>query len=108
MRFQAFAFGLFLALAQEQPKAWPNVPYVPTGRRSQGRSGLRPRMRRWPHRDCPGTRGVGVHINPIRIREARLNAKQARVEDSVKFIEGDLFKATSRRPPLSRAICCRG
>jgi SAM-dependent methyltransferase len=40
-----------------------------------------------------GARGVGVDINPDRIREARLNAKQAGVEDQVEFIEGDLFTA---------------
>jgi SAM-dependent methyltransferase len=40
-----------------------------------------------------GARGVGVDINPDRIREARLNAKQAGVEDKVKFVEGDLFTA---------------
>ena len=36
---------------------------------------------------------VGVDINPDRIREARLNARQAGVEDLVKFVEGDLFDA---------------
>ena len=40
-----------------------------------------------------GTRGVGVDINPVRIREAQLNAKQAGVEDLVKFVEADLFEA---------------
>lgn len=40
-----------------------------------------------------GARGVGIDINPVRIEEARANAKAARVEDKVKFIEGDLFQA---------------
>jgi SAM-dependent methyltransferase len=40
-----------------------------------------------------GARGVGVDINPDRIREARLNARQAGVEDKVKFLEADLFTA---------------
>jgi SAM-dependent methyltransferase len=40
-----------------------------------------------------GARGVGIDINPLRIEEARANAKAARVEDKVKFIEGDLFQA---------------
>jgi len=40
-----------------------------------------------------GARGVGIDINPERIREARQNARNARVEDRVSFIEGDLFQA---------------
>jgi len=40
-----------------------------------------------------GARGVGIDINPVRIQEARANAKAARVEDKVRFIEGDLFEA---------------
>jgi len=40
-----------------------------------------------------GARGVGIDINPERIREARQNARNARVEDRVNFIEGDLFQA---------------
>ncbi|MGH9943764.1 MAG: SAM-dependent methyltransferase [Pyrinomonadaceae bacterium] len=38
-----------------------------------------------------GANGVGVDINPVRIREANENAKKAQVTDKVKFIEGDLF-----------------
>jgi len=40
-----------------------------------------------------GARGVGIDINPTRIEEARANARNARVEDKVRFIEGDLFEA---------------
>src|SRR5690606_31798570 len=40
-----------------------------------------------------GCRGVGIDINPVRIEEARANAKAAKVEDKVRFIEGDLFEA---------------
>lgn len=40
-----------------------------------------------------GARGVGVDINPVRIDEANKNAAAARVQDKVKFIEGDLFTA---------------
>src|SRR5258707_15574826 len=40
-----------------------------------------------------GTRGVGIDINPVRIQEARENAKKAGVTDRVKFIEQDLFEA---------------
>jgi trans-aconitate methyltransferase len=39
-----------------------------------------------------GTRGVGIDLNPERIKEANENAEKAKVTDKVKFIEGDLFK----------------
>jgi SAM-dependent methyltransferase len=39
-----------------------------------------------------GTRGVGIDLDPARIREARANAKKAGVEGLVKFEVGDLFK----------------
>jgi len=39
-----------------------------------------------------GTRGVGVDLNPVRIREANDNAKAAGVTDKVRFIQGDLFE----------------
>src|SRR5712692_5973559 len=40
-----------------------------------------------------GARGVGIDINPVRIREARENAKKAGVENLVRFEENDLFQA---------------
>ena len=40
-----------------------------------------------------GARGVGVDINPERIKEAEENANRAGVADRVKFIQGDLFQA---------------
>jgi|SRR5688572_3742373 len=40
-----------------------------------------------------GARGVGIDIDPERVREANANAKKAGVTDKVKFIEGDLFDA---------------
>lgn len=39
-----------------------------------------------------GARGVGIDIDPERIKEATANAKAAGVADKVKFIEGDLFE----------------
>ncbi|WP_256987868.1 SAM-dependent methyltransferase [Bordetella genomosp. 9] len=39
-----------------------------------------------------GTRGVGVDIDPVRIQEARENAKKEGVTDKVQFIQGDLFE----------------
>ena len=40
-----------------------------------------------------GARGVGIDIDPDRIREATDNVRRAKVTDKVKFIEGDLFEA---------------
>ncbi len=40
-----------------------------------------------------GTRGVGIDIDPDRIRESQDNAAQAGVTHLVKFIEQDLFEA---------------
>ena len=43
-----------------------------------------------------GARGIGIDINPERVGEARANAKQAGVENLVKFEESDLFDADIR------------
>jgi SAM-dependent methyltransferase len=40
-----------------------------------------------------GTRAVGIDINPVRIAEAKENAKKAGVESLVRFEENDLFEA---------------
>ena len=40
-----------------------------------------------------GCRAVGIEINPRRVEEAWENARKAGVEDRVKFILGDMFKA---------------
>jgi predicted RNA methylase len=40
-----------------------------------------------------GAHGVGVDINPVRIGEAKENAKKAGVENLVRFEENDLFQA---------------
>ena len=40
-----------------------------------------------------GARGVGIDINPVRIGEAKENAKKAGVEKLVRFEENDLFDA---------------
>ena len=39
-----------------------------------------------------GTRGVGVDIDPQRIKEANENLKNSGVGDKVRFIQGDLFE----------------
>ncbi len=38
-----------------------------------------------------GTRGVGIDIDPERIKEANANAEKAGVTDKVKFLQQDLF-----------------
>jgi SAM-dependent methyltransferase len=43
-----------------------------------------------------GTRGVGVDIDPARIREARENAVKAGVAEKVKFLQQDLFETDIR------------
>jgi tRNA G37 N-methylase Trm5 len=40
-----------------------------------------------------GATGVGIDLNPERIKEARANAQQAGVADQVDFIAGDLYQA---------------
>lgn len=40
-----------------------------------------------------GAHGVGIDINPVRIKEAKENAKKAGVEHLVRFEENDLFEA---------------
>jgi SAM-dependent methyltransferase len=43
-----------------------------------------------------GTRGVGVDLDPARIKEARANAKAAGVEQLVTFRVGDMFETDIR------------
>ena len=43
-----------------------------------------------------GARGVGIDIDPMRISEAKQNAKAAGVENLVRFEENDLFLADIR------------
>jgi SAM-dependent methyltransferase len=40
-----------------------------------------------------GARGVGVELDPQRLREAEANARRAQVEDKVEFRQQDLFEA---------------
>ena len=39
-----------------------------------------------------GARGVGIDIDPVRVKEANANAAQAGVTDRVKFLEQNLFE----------------
>ncbi|HEY0897082.1 MAG TPA: class I SAM-dependent methyltransferase [Sphingobacteriaceae bacterium] len=40
-----------------------------------------------------GARGVGIDIDPQRIKEANENARKSGVSDQVRFIQNDLFKS---------------
>ncbi len=40
-----------------------------------------------------GARGVGIDIDPVRIKESNENARKAGVTNLIKFVEGDLFQA---------------
>lgn len=102
-----FMVAAAAAAQQGYPSVTPDVPYVPTPQPvvdamlelanvskndivydlgcGDGRIVITAAKR-------SGSRGVGVDINPERIKEANANAKKAGVADKVKFIEGDLFK----------------
>jgi SAM-dependent methyltransferase len=98
-----------LAVAQTaQPKHEPDVPYVPTTEEAvkamlkladvkssdivydlgcgDGRIVIAAAKEYGAH-------GVGIDINPVRIAEAKENAKKAGVENLVRFEENDLFDA---------------
>lgn len=101
----AAASGLAFAQATDTPKL--DVPYVPTpqpvvdkmldlakvGKKDvlfdlgcgDGRIVITAAKER-------GARGIGIDINPDRIREAKQNAKEAGVSDKVDFKVGDLFQ----------------
>jgi len=40
-----------------------------------------------------GARGVGIEIDPARIKEAQENARKAGVGDKIRFVQADLFEA---------------
>ena len=111
LRNCAIALALLVSVASaqdSQPKRLPDVPYVPTSNDvveamlklagvrktdivydlgcGDGRIVIMAAKQYGAH-------GVGIDINPVRIQEARSNARQAGVEDLVKFEENDLFAA---------------
>src|ERR1700693_2994031 len=113
-RNSAIVFALLVSLAaaqDSQPKRPLDVPYVPTSNAvveamlklagvkktdivydlgcGDGRIVITAAK-------LYGAHGVGVDINPERIREARANARQAGVENLVKFEENDLFSVDIR------------
>ncbi len=105
----AVLFLTAAAIAQEpQPRRPPDVPYVPTTEEAviamlkladvkktdvvydlgcgDGRIVVAAAKEFGAH-------GVGIDINPVRINEAKENAKKANVEKLVRFEENDLFEA---------------
>jgi SAM-dependent methyltransferase len=105
----AMVLFAFLATAQTaRPKHEPDVPYVPTTEEAvkamlklagvkssdivydlgcgDGRIVIAAAKEYGAH-------GVGIDINPVRIAEAKENARKAGVENLVRFEENDLFDA---------------
>ena len=97
-----------VAAETAQPKRQPDVPYVPTTEQAvQAMLKLADvkktdfvydlgcgdgRIVIAAARDF-GARGVGIDINPVRISEAKENARKAGVQGLVRFEENDLFQA---------------
>ena len=109
--FALLVLGVSLAAAQSERKRQFDVPYVPTTEEA-----VRAMLKLADVKSTDivydlgcgdgriviaaaktyGARGVGVDIDPDRIREARANAKKADVENLVRFEENDLFQADFR------------
>src|ERR1700692_4586221 len=100
-----------LGAQNSKPKREPDVPYVPTteaavqamlklagGKKSDVVYGLGCGDGRIVIAAAKtyGAKGVGIDINPVRIGEAKENAKTAGVEKLVRFEENDLFQADIR------------
>ena len=101
--------SLTVVSAQEaQPRRAPDVPYVPTTEPAVEAMLKLAGVRKTDvvyDLGCGdgriviaaaknlGARGVGIDINPVRIGEAKENAKKAGVEKLVRFEENDLFQA---------------
>jgi ribosomal protein L11 methylase PrmA len=103
-----FAVGLG---AQSTPKPKLDVPYVPTTEKAVQEMLKLAQVKKTDllyDLGCGdgriviaaakqyGARGVGIDIDPQRIKEARANAKTAGVEPLVRFEEKDLFQAEFR------------
>jgi precorrin-6B methylase 2 len=110
--FAVLVLGASLAAAQSsQPRRQFDVPYVPTTEEA-----VRAMLKLADVKQADivydlgcgdgriviaaaktyGARGVGIDIDPDRIREAKENAKKAGVENLVRFEENDLFQANFR------------
>src|SRR5262249_16041281 len=97
-----------LAAQTAQPKRQPDVPYVPTTEEALKAMLKLANVKKTDvvyDLGCGdgriviaaakefGAHGVGIDINPVRISEAKANAKKAGVESLVRFEENDLFQA---------------
>src|SRR5499427_4945045 len=106
--FALLVLGVSLAAAQSERKRQFDVPYVPTTADAvQAMLKLADVKKTDVVYDLGcgdgriviaaartyGARGVGIDINPVRISEAKENARKAGVENLVRFEENDLFKA---------------
>jgi SAM-dependent methyltransferase len=105
-------FGSWMAKGQETKSArQPDVPYVPSTERAVEEMLKLAEVKKTDivyDLGCGdgriviaaakiyGARGVGIDINPERIKEARENARRAGVEHLVRFEENDLFVANIR------------
>jgi len=103
------ALSVAVAAAQNaQPRREPDVPYVPTSEEAvQAMLKLADVKKTDVVYDLGcgdgriviaaaknfGARAVGIDINPVRISEAKENARKAGIENLVRFEEGDLFQA---------------
>lgn len=101
----ALALSMHTSHAEDAPKL--DVPYVPTPTEVVNRMLDMAQIKKGEkHYDLGsgdgrivieaakrGAHGVGIDLNPERIKEARANAKKAGVEDRVEFKTMDLFKA---------------
>jgi precorrin-6B methylase 2 len=106
------AIAVSLAAAQSsQPRRQPEVPFVPTTEEAvQAMLKLADVKKTDVVYDLGcgdgriviaaaknyGARGVGIDIDPQRVREANENARKAGVQNLVRFEENDLFKADIR------------
>jgi SAM-dependent methyltransferase len=107
----AALFTSILAAQNAQPRRKPDVPYVPTTDLAVAAMLKLADVKKGDvvyDLGCGdgriviaaaktlGARGVGIDINPERIREANENARRAGVEKLVRFEENDLFQADIR------------
>ena len=112
IRVSGAALAAFLAMAAgaqtAQPRHPPDVPYVPTTDEAVAAMLKLADVKKTDivyDLGCGdgriviaaaktyGAHAVGIDINPVRIAEAKENAKTAGVEDLVRFEENDLFEA---------------
>ncbi len=104
----AILFSAALTAQTAKPSRAPDVPYVPTTEQAvQAMLKLADVKKSDTVYDLGcgdgriviaaasnyGAHGVGIDINPVRINEAKENAKKAGVEKLVRFEEQDLFQA---------------